>query len=180
MRRKNRKFFQQPGWLLAGLLILLLLIAGCNKRGNVRNLKLSHGLATNHPVHKALEFMADKALQLSDSTLLIEIYPNEQLGNEKESIELLQFGAIAMTKVSSSVLESFADDYKVYALPYLFRDDAHRWKVLNGEIGKKILASGERLMLKGLVYYDAGSRSFYSTAKPILSPDILVKAFPTI
>lgn len=154
-------------------MLVLFIFSGCGRQSEVVKLKMSHGLATNHPVHLAMEFMAKKALALSDSTLLIEIYPNEQLGNEKESIEKLQFGAIAMTKVSSSMLESFLDEYKVYALPYLFRDEAHRWKVLNGEIGKAILASGTGLMLKGLVYYDAGSRSFYTREKPILSPDDL-------
>ncbi|MFQ5772095.1 MAG: TRAP transporter substrate-binding protein [bacterium] len=105
--------------------------------------------------------------------MVIEIYPNEQLGNEKECLEKLQLGAIAMTKVSSSMLESFLEEYKVYALPYLFKNDDHRWRVLNGDIGKKILASGESIKLKGLVYYDAGYRSFYTVEKPILHPDDL-------
>ena len=159
--------------LLLSNLLFFLMLSGCGEQGNVVKLKMAHGLATNHPVHLAMEFMARKAWVMSDSTLKIEIYPNEQLGNEKESIEKLQFGAIAMTKVSTSMLETFLDEYKVFALPYLFRDYDHRWQVLNGDIGKSILASGEHLMLKGLAYYDAGSRSFYSTAKPILSPDDL-------
>lgn len=154
----------------ACLLILLLFCSSCGEQDNIKKMKMSHGLATNHPVHKAMIFMAEEALKHSDSTLVIEVYPSEQLGNEKESIEKLQFGAIAMTKVSSSMLESFSESYKVYALPYLFRDYEHRWKVLNGEIGRRILASGEKLMLKGLAYYDAGSRSFYTAAAPILSP----------
>ncbi len=166
------RFCKNPGTFLAGLFVLMSLVA-CGKTSDVVTLKLAHGLATSHPVHRAMEFMAQKAIEKSDSTLVIEIYPNEQLGNEKESIEKLQLGAIAMTKVSSSMLESFLDEYKVYALPYLFRDDAHRWQVLNGVIGKKILASGEGLKLKGLVYFDAGSRSFYTTGKPVLHPDDL-------
>lgn len=153
--------------------LIFLMLPGCGSENDVVTLKMAHGLATNHPVHKAMEFMAEKALQKSDSTLKIEVYPNEQLGNEKETLEKLQLGALALTKVSTSMLESFLDEYKVYALPYLFRDEDHRWKVLNGPIGKKILASGERIKLKGLVYYDAGSRSFYTTRKPILSPDDL-------
>lgn len=161
------------------LLVLVLPISlavistGCGTKTNIVTLKMAHGLATSHPVHKAMLFMAEKALEKSDSTLIIEIYPNEQLGNEKETIEKLQMGAIALTKVSSSMLESFLEEYKVYALPYLFRDNEHKWKVLDGPIGKKILASGERIKLKGLVYYDAGSRSFYTRSKPILHPDDL-------
>lgn len=158
---------------LAVVTALCCAVLGCGSKTDVVSLKMAHGLATSHPVHKAMEFMAQRALEKSDSTLMIEIYPNEQLGNEKECLEKLQLGAIALTKVSSSMLESFLDEYKVYALPYLFRDDQHRWRVLNGETGRKILASGESIKLKGLTYYDAGARSFYTTEKPILHPDDL-------
>ena len=71
------------------------------------------------------------------------------------------------------MLESFLEEYKVYALPYLFKDEAHRWRVLKGEVGKRVLAAGEKIKLKGLVYYDAGARSFYTVDKPILHPDDL-------
>jgi len=158
--------------VLSGLLMTAV-FSGCGESGNEVTLKMAHGLATSHPVHKAMEFMAKKALEKSDSTLVIEIYPNEQLGNEKEMVEKLQLGAIALTKVSSSMLESFTDEYKVYALPYIFRDNDHKWNVFNGDIGKRVLASGAQKKLKGLVYYDAGFRSFYTTKKPILHPDDL-------
>lgn len=158
---------------MASVIVFLILI-GCSSDSNVVTLKMAHGLATNHPVHKAMEFMAKKAFEKSDSTLRIEVYPNEQLGNEKETVEKLQLGALSLTKVSTSMMESFLDEYKVYAMPYLFRDEDHRWKVLNGPIGKRILATGERIKLKGLVYYDAGWRSFYTTKKPILKPGDLV------
>lgn len=149
-------------------------IFGCGSDGkDVVSLKIAHGLAPSHPVHKAMEFMAQKVLEKSDSTLTIEVYPSEQLGNEKECLEKVQLGAIAMTKVSSSGLESFIDEYKVFALPYLFKNEEHRWHILNGDVGKKILASGERMKLKGLGYYDAGYRSFYTVKKPILTPDDL-------
>lgn len=165
--QKTKLFITVP--ILA--LVFTMFFWGCGKSGKkVKVLKMAHGLAVTHPVHKAMEFMGERLLEKSDSTMKIEIYPNEQLGNEKEMLEKLQLGAIAMTKVSSSMLEAFLDEYKVFALPYLFRDDEHKWKVFNGPIGKKILASGERIKLKGLVYYDAGFRSFYTTKVPILKP----------
>lgn len=155
------------------LLAAVFMISSCGTDSGVTNLKLAHGLATSHPVHQGMAHMAEKALELSDSTLVIQIYPSEQLGNEKETLEKLQMGAIAMCKVSSSMLERFVDEYKVFALPYLFRDEDHIWKVLNGDIGKQILAAGESKKLKGVVYYDAGARSFYTREKPILHPDDL-------
>ncbi|MDZ7722330.1 MAG: TRAP transporter substrate-binding protein [candidate division KSB1 bacterium] len=155
------------------LAAVALIISGCGNNSGVTNLKLAHGLATSHPVHQGMEYMAEKALELSDSTLVIQIYPSEQLGNEKETLEKLQMGAIAMCKVSSSMLERFVEEYKVFALPYLFNNEEHVWKVLNGDLGKEILTAGESKKLKGLVYYDAGARSFYTREKPILHPDDL-------
>lgn len=157
---------------ISGVLILILGFS-CSSSDNAVRLKMSHSLPTTHPVHKAMEFMAKKAYEKSDSTLIIEVYPSEQLGNEKESLEKLQLGVLALTKVSSSMLESFVEEYKVFAFPYLFRDSDHRWKVFNGEIGKRVLESGAPKKLKGLAYYDAGFRSFYTVKAPIMHPDDL-------
>jgi tripartite ATP-independent transporter DctP family solute receptor len=59
---------------------------------------------------------------------------------------------------------------KIFGIPYLFRDDDHRWKVLNSPIGKRLLLSGESFFLRGMCYYDAGSRSFFTKEKPVLAP----------
>jgi tripartite ATP-independent transporter DctP family solute receptor len=59
---------------------------------------------------------------------------------------------------------------KVFSIPYIFRDEEHLWKVLNGKIGQELLVEGEAVRLRGLAYYDAGSRSFYTRDKPIRTP----------
>lgn len=100
----------------------------------------------------------------------ITIYPSQQLGTERETLELLQIGSLGMTKVSSSVLEGFAPAYKVFGLPYLFRDETHRFAVLDGEVGEDILRSATDFNLLGIGYYDAGTRSFYTKDRPIQSP----------
>ena len=69
-------------------LLLVLLAAGYFLRGSHdrqhRILKLAHGLNTQHPVHRAMEFMARRAFELSGGELEVQIFPSEQLGNEKE------------------------------------------------------------------------------------------------
>ena len=92
----------------------------------------------------------------------VEVFPSEQLGNEKECIEALQLGYLAMTKTSSAPMEGFVSQMQVFGIPYLFRDAEHLWKVLGGPIGKKLLLAGESKRLRGLCYYDAGARSFYA------------------
>lgn len=136
-------------------------------------IKLGHGLSPTHSVHVAMEFMSDYVWERSGGSLRIEIYPSEQLGSERECLELLQIGSVGMTKVSCSVLEGFVPAMSVLSLPYIFRDEEHRFKVWEGAIGKKLLQAGERCWLRGLCFYDAGSRSFYTKNKPILSPSDL-------
>jgi tripartite ATP-independent transporter DctP family solute receptor len=62
----------------------------------------------------------------------------------------------------------------VFSLPYVFRDRDHYWKVLDGELGKKLLLGGLDKNIRGLCYFDAGSRNFYTKEAPILIPDDLV------
>jgi tripartite ATP-independent transporter DctP family solute receptor len=125
-------------------------------------LKLGHGLDISHPVHQAMVFMAERVQERSGGHMRVEIFPNEQLGNEKECIEALQLGYLAMTKTSSAPMEGFVPQMQVFGVPYLFRDSEHLWKVLNGQIGRKLLLAGESKRLRGLCYYDAGARSFYA------------------
>ena len=114
--------------------------------------------------------MGEELYRLSSGTMNLKIYPNQQLGSERECLELLQIGSLDVTKVSTGVLENFSPNMKVFGLPYLFRDKAHSFKVLDGEIGKKLLDETLAFRIKGLAYYDAGSRSFYTKSKPIYTP----------
>jgi tripartite ATP-independent transporter DctP family solute receptor len=136
-------------------------------------IRLAHGLDPTHPVHQAMEVMGRKLDSLSGGQMALKIYPSEQLGTERQALELLQIGSLDMTKVSSAVMESFSLSYKVLGLPYIFRGEEHRFNVLEGEIGKRILLSSRDVWLRGIVYYDAGSRSFYTKNTPIREPSDL-------
>ena len=168
-KRGPMKQFKHVGILL----IMLFLLTSCGSEEKVKVLKLGHGLDPSHPVHKAMEFMAEKISEKSQGKMRLDLYPSEQLGSERECLELLQIGSLGLTKVSSSVLEGFVPLFSVFSLPYIFRDDAHRFSVLEGEIGQSLLESSEKYWLRGLCYYDSGSRSFYTKDKPIQSPEDL-------
>jgi tripartite ATP-independent transporter DctP family solute receptor len=157
--------------LLSTLVIFLLSGCGQEKQGTV--LKLAHGLDPSHPVHQAMVSMADRCKEISNGALSIDIYPSGQLGSEQQCVELLQIGSLAITKVSAAVMESFTEEFKVLGLPYVFRSKEHSFKVLDGEIGDELLLSTEPFWIRGLCFYDAGSRSFYTIDKPINHPDDL-------
>ena len=132
-------------------------------------LKLSHNQDRTHPVHKSMQFMADEVKKLTDGEVKIRIYPNGQLGTQRESMELLQNGALDMVKSNASEMESFEPAYGAFNIPYIFRDRDHYYRAMEGEVGQKILATSYDKGFIGLTYYDGGSRSFYAN-KEIKSP----------
>lgn len=136
-------------------------------------LKLGHSLDTSHPVHKAMEFMKQRLEELSGDTVTIDIYSGSVLGSEVQCIEQLQYGALAMTKTSAASIENFVPEMAVFGLPYLFRDEVHYWNVLNSDLGKELLQKGNDKFLRGLCYYDSGSRNFYTKDRPIRTPEDL-------
>lgn len=155
-------------------LTFLIFLFGCANESNVKRIKIGHGLDQSHPVHKAMLYMAEVADKKSGGKIQITVYPNQQLGTERECLELLQIGSLGMTKVSSSVLEGFVPDFKVFSLPYIFRDEKHKFDFFESELGKSLLKSTKEFWMRGLCYYDAGSRSFYTKTKPVLTPDDLI------
>jgi tripartite ATP-independent transporter DctP family solute receptor len=153
--------------------LALTFILGCTVKSDVTTIKLGHGLDPTHPVHEAMKFMAEKVNEKSNGKLQIDIYPSQQLGTERQCVELLQIGSLAMTKISASVMENFSPLFTVFSLPYIFKDEQHGYDVLDSDIGNRILVSSEKYLLRGLCYYDAGSRSFYTIKTPINSPQDL-------
>lgn len=134
-----------------------------------RRLNLSHNQDSSSPVHQAMAFLGERLATYTDGELSLRLYPNSQLGSQRESMELMQMGAIDLVKSNASELEAFAAAYAAFNLPYVFRDRDHYYQVLDGEVGRDILQSSRDQGFIGLTYYDGGSRSFYAN-KPIRSP----------
>ncbi len=149
---------------------LVLCIASCDTGSDDTVIKLAHGLDPSHSVHRAMVYMAERLAEKSAGAMRIDIYPSEQLGTERQALELLQIGSLGMTKVSAAVLENFAEPYMVLSLPYIFENEAHKWAVLEGPVGRDLLLSAEGSRLLGLCFYDAGNRSFYTIDRPVDIP----------
>ncbi len=155
------------------IFVSVLLLSGCKIISDTNSLKLAHGLDPTHPVSQAMEYLAERCEEISGGKLTIDTYPSGQLGSEQQCVELLQIGSLAITKVSAAVMESFTEDYKVLGIPYLFKSKQHSFNVLDGPIGDQLLLSTEPFWIRGLCFYDAGARSFYTLNTPIDHPDDL-------
>lgn len=133
-------------------------------------LRLAETHPQDYPTTKGDYEFARLVKERSGGRIQIEVYYGSQLGQEKAVIEQVQFGAIDMTRVSISPVASFVPKLNAFQMPYLYRDEAHMWKVLNGDIGKSLLASLEPFGFIGLGWFEGGSRNFYNSKRPVKTP----------
>ncbi len=153
---------------LAGVGILS--ATGCgDNRG--RSLYASDHHLPDYPTVKAVEAMSKLLAEKTDGRLDIKVYAGGQLGSERDTLEITIFGGLDINRVNAAPLNSIAPMTVVPCLPFLFKDEAHLHRSLDGEPGKNILNSLEAHGLAGLCYYDSGMRSFYNTKGPIRTPD---------
>jgi tripartite ATP-independent transporter DctP family solute receptor len=152
------------------LSFLLVGVLACASESETKIIRMGHALNVEHPVHLGIVEMGRLLDSISRGQMTMKIYANGQLGSERELMELIQIGSLDITKVSAGALENFVPEFKVLTLPYLFVDSLHLNTVLNGPIGEELLEKAVKYRMKGLCFYDAGRRSFYSKEKPIMDP----------
>ncbi len=128
-----------------------------------------------YPTVEAIQRMGKKLEKETNGRITIQMYPSMQLGGEKEMIEQAQVGALQIARISVGAMGPVVDELNVFNLPFIFRDEAHMRKVIDGPIGQglleKITASPQsRLVVLG--WMDAGTRNVYSN-KPVTKPEDL-------
>jgi tripartite ATP-independent transporter DctP family solute receptor len=128
-----------------------------------------------YPTVEAVVRMGKKLEEATKGRLSIQMYPSMQLGAEKEMIEQAQVGALAIARISVGPMGPIVPELNVFNLPFMFRDDAHMEKVIDGPIGDEMLKklTDSKANLVGLCWMNAGTRNVYNSKKPIQSVEDL-------
>lgn len=114
--------------------------------------------------------MAKYVEEKTNGAIKIEVYNNAVLGDEKTTIEQTQTGDIHFIRVGLNPLSSINPVMNALAMPFLFRDRAHMFNVLDGAIGQELMESLQQQNLLGLCWLDAGFRHFYNSKKEVRTP----------
>jgi tripartite ATP-independent transporter DctP family solute receptor len=125
-------------------------------------MRLAETHPQDYPTTKGDYEFARLVKERSNGRIVVEVFHSKQLGEERAVIEQVQLGAIDMTRVSISAVSAFVRDLDAFQLPYLYRDAAHMWKVLDGPIGQEILKKHEASNFVGVGWFEGGSRNFYT------------------
>src|ERR1700704_964426 len=125
-----------------------------------------------YPTVEAIVRMGKKLEAQTNGRISIQMYPQMQLGGEKEMIEQAQVGALQIARISVGALGPVIDELNVFNMPFIFRDEAHMRKVIDGPIGTELLdkiSANPQTRLIALGWMDAGTRNVYAN-KPVTKP----------
>jgi tripartite ATP-independent transporter DctP family solute receptor len=121
-----------------------------------------------YPNVVAVENLGKKLEAATKGKYKLQMFPGGVLGAEKEMVEQAQVGALQIARISLGVLGPVVPTVNVFNMPFVFRDEAHMRKIIDGPIGDEILDAITKSPAKlvALGFMDSGSRSLY-TKKPV-------------
>lgn len=112
----------------------------------------------------------EAAERLSGGTLNVQLFPNRQLGDERQMLEGMRFGTVDGGVITNAVVAQLEPAFQIYDLPFLFSDEKQAHKVLDGEVGQELATrlSGKGILLLGQM--EGGFRSMLNNRTPVNTP----------
>lgn len=158
------------------MILLLVALTGCgllsfkDDKPKEVILKAADVHPDDYPTTKSTKYLAKLLEERSNGRIKLQVYSGGQLGEGKAIDEAMTEGIIDIDRQG---IDRYIKEIKMVQallMPYIFRDSAHEWKVLEGPIGDRLkeeLKNNDKIVL---AFYDSGMRSFYSN-KPINGPE---------
>lgn len=125
-------------------------------------LKFGTEVNDSHPIGEAAHAFAKRVDELSNGDIEVRVFTAESLGTAREMVEMLQLGTLDMTTVTAGVVANFAPSHDFFALPFLWEDQDHLHRVVEGEAGDMLKESLEEIGIVGLGYSTSGARQLYT------------------
>ena len=139
-------------------------LLGCNLSVNngKRIVRIAIAQSETHPEYLGLVAFKEYVEERLGDKYEVQIFPNELLGSIQKTIELTQTGAIDFAVAGTANLETFADVYEVFSMPYLF-DSIESYKAVmqDTDYMENIYESTDSSGFRVLTWYNAGTRNFY-------------------
>lgn len=155
--------------LVTGLALLGAWTAPATAQGV--ELRFGHVATTDNPYHLAALRFAELVAKRTDDKIKVTIFPNAQLGNERDLVEGLQLGTLNMAISANAPLSRYTEKVLLFDLPFLFRDNAHWDAVVDGPLGAQVMQEFNQHGFRAVGVFDGGWRSPYNSRRPITALD---------
>lgn len=156
-------------------LLMISILAGCSSTDKettkARILKLGHKSSDKHSWQLGSIKFAELVKERTNGEIIIEIYPNSQLGDQKEMTEAAQIGVVDIVLNAPATLSGFIPSMGALDLPFLFRDYQHAFKALDTVGIEYYSPLCEKVDLKLLSFWDTGFKNLSNNKKEIKNVD---------
>ena len=134
-------------------------------------IKAGHGLTEFSAMHLGWVKFKELVEERSKGAIQVQIYPNQQLGGDRELTEGVQLGNVTITCPTNAPLAAFEKDFFILDGPFMFADHAEAHAALDGEMGQALLKKLETINLVGLGYWENGFRNLSNSRNEVRKPD---------
>lgn len=174
-------------YLLGSLLAFVLILGACGgstddskvdtgdagDAGDSVKMKIGSVDKPDVAMGRAMDKFKELVEEKTDGSISVEVFPDSQLGGERDIIEGVQLGTIQGGPIGSAVMSNFAESFNLWSLPFVFptREDSHR--ILDGDLGRQTLDDLEEHGMYGFGFWESGIRNLTNDGGEIVSPDDL-------
>lgn len=137
---------------------------------DARAIKFGYILSTDSQLGAGAAAFAAAVEKGTDGRFKIDQHPNSTLGGEVEMMKGVQIGSVDMAFITGAPLPNFVPETGVINIPFLFRDTAHAYKVLDGAIGQELLAKFQGKDIVALAWGENGMRHLTNAKRPVTVP----------
>ncbi|MEO0980769.1 MAG: DctP family TRAP transporter solute-binding subunit, partial [Pseudomonadota bacterium] len=151
-----------------------LAIASAAGAASAKDLKYAHFQAADmsSPKHAAALAFETCVEGKTAGSIDVQVYPASQLGDGGQVIEGLQLGTIQLGVVHDGPISGVYKPFAVFAMPYLFDDQAMAWSVVDGEFGTEMFEDMRaKTGIRVLGLADNGVRNFTNSKVPVAEPE---------
>ena len=153
-------------------IFLMLALAGCSipvsseELGSKRIISIATVQPDDHPIALGIQAFKEHVEEKLGDRYEVRVFNNGVIGGNSEVLELLQMGSLDMVVTSGSNLEAFAEEYKIFSLPYLFNDEASFREVMEDEeFVNQIYNSTADKGIQGVTWFANGVNNIYASKK---------------
>lgn len=162
---------RRGGLFFAVVVVCILFAAGAALAAPV-NIKFAHSGSLEHQYQIGVEFFKKMVEEKSGGQLQITVFPQSQLGNERELAEGVRMGTIEMCSVAAGgALPGFVPELQVFGVPFLFENRKQVYGVLDGPVGQEL---ADIMLAKGFVnlaFWEVGFRNVTNNTRPVKTPE---------
>lgn len=156
-----------PNKFILGLIFAIGIATSATAQITMRN---STTVSQNSHQGEAIDAMAREVEKRTNGRIKIQNFYSGSAGGEREAVESVQLGTQELTTTSTGPVPNFVPETRILDVPFLFRDKTHARAVLDGPIGKELLAKFDAKGFKALAWGENGVRHMTNSKRAVNEP----------